>query len=161
MTGFDVMEGGCACGAVRYRLETAPIITHACHCRYCQRVSGSALAVNAMIEADRVIPLGDVAPEAVHTPSTLPDGQRIHRCPRCMVAMWSNHAMLGESIALVNVGTLDRGEQIVPDVHCFTASKHPWVTVPEGVPVYPEDYDSDAVWSAEAKARLAAALNRA
>ncbi|HYI81734.1 MAG TPA: GFA family protein, partial [Acetobacteraceae bacterium] len=78
-------------------MEGAPIVTHACHCRFCQRMSESAFAVNAMIEADRVMLLGD-APEVVHTPSALPAGQKQHRCGRCRVALWSNHSKLGDRI---------------------------------------------------------------
>jgi hypothetical protein len=156
--GFEPLDGGCACGHVRYRMTSAPIITHGCHCRFCQRMSGAAFSVNAMIEADRVVLLGDGAPESVHTPSALPAGQKVCRCPRCRVALWSHHAMLGEAIALVNVGTLDRSERISPDVHCYIATKHPWVVLPPGVPAFEGDYDSDAVWSAEAKARLGAVL---
>lgn len=153
------LAGGCACGSVRYRLSSEPIITHGCHCRLCQRMSGSAFAVNAMIEADRVVSIGPVAPDIVHTPSALPDGQRVHRCPRCMVALWSNHALLGPAIALVNAGTLDHAERCVPDVHCFTATKHPWITIPADAPSFPADYDSDQIWSSEAKTRLAAAMS--
>jgi hypothetical protein len=152
-----VLEGGCACGAVRYRTEGAPIVTHAYHCRFCQRMSGSAFAVNAMIEADRVMLLGD-APEVVHTPSALPAGQKLHRCGRCRVALWSNHSKLGDRIVLVAAGTLDEAEAVAPDVHCFTASKHPWVVLPPGVPAFEGDYDAGAVWPQEAQRRVAAAM---
>ena len=92
---FAPLSGGCACGYVRYRMETHPIIVHGCHCRYCQRMSGSAFSVNAMIEADRVTSIGDGEPEVIHTPSALPAGQKIHRCPRCLLALWSNYSLLG------------------------------------------------------------------
>jgi hypothetical protein len=62
------LEGGCDCGRVRYRMETAPLFVHCCHCRWCQRESGASFALNAMIEADRVTELG-AAPQQVHTPS--------------------------------------------------------------------------------------------
>lgn len=154
----ESVEGGCACGAVRYRIASAPIIVHGCHCRFCQRITGAAFAVNAMIEADRVTLLGDVAPEIVHTPSALPAGQRLHRCPRCRVALWSNHAELGDRIAFIAAGTLDAAERIAPDLHCFTASKHPWIALPPGVPAFEASYDADAVWPPEAKRRVAAAI---
>ena len=47
-----MMEGGCACGAVRYRLKSAPMIVHCCHCRDCQRQTGSAFVINVLIETD-------------------------------------------------------------------------------------------------------------
>jgi hypothetical protein len=154
---FSPLTGGCACGHVRYRMESPPIIVHGCHCRYCQRMSGSAFAVNAMIEADRVMSIGAGEPEAIHTRSALPAGQKIHRCPRCFLALWSNHSKLGDAIVLINVGTLDEAEHLSPDVHCFTATKHPWVTLPNSVPAFEGDYDAAKVWSADATERLAAA----
>jgi hypothetical protein len=150
----DRLVGGCACGHVRYRLESAPIVVHGCHCRYCQRMSGSAFAVNAMIEADRLTLISDGKPDAVHTPSTLPAGQIIYRCPHCFVALWSHHSLLGETIPIVFAGTLDDASQLAPDVHCFTATKHAWVALPEGIPAFEGDYDSELVWSAEAKSRV-------
>jgi hypothetical protein len=153
----DSLQGGCACGAVRYRLEDAPIITHCCHCRFCQRMSGSAFGVNAMTETDRVTLLG-IEPEAVATPSTLPAGQKFHRCPRCQVALWSNHPLMGDAVAFVFVGTLDEPALLVPTVHCYTASKAAWVTLDPAVPAYEGDYDIDRVWSDAAKARIAAAM---
>ncbi|WGF88501.1 GFA family protein [Marinivivus vitaminiproducens] len=155
---FIPLEGGCACSHVRYRLEAAPIVVHACHCRFCQRMSGSAFGVNAMVEADRVTLLTEGRPEIVHTPSARPEGQAFHRCPRCRVSVWSNHALLGEAIAIVMVGTLDEAGRIVPDVHCYTATRHPWVVLPAGVPAYEGDYDHEQVWSAEAKERIGRAL---
>lgn len=87
-------EGGCDCRAVRYRMESAPLFVHCCHCRWCQRESGSAFALNAMIEADRVTSLG-IAPELVNTPSASGQGQVIARCPACRVAVWSHYAGAG------------------------------------------------------------------
>jgi hypothetical protein len=154
------LTGGCACGNVRYRMESPPILVHGCHCRYCQRMSGSAFAVNAMIEANCVTSIGEGGPEAIHTPSALPAGQKIHRCPRCFVALWSNHSQLGDAIVHVCVGTLDEADHLSPDVHCFTATKHPWVTLPDGVPAFAGDYDAAKVWTAEASGRIAAAMQR-
>ena len=152
------LTGGCVCGHVRYRMETTPIIVHGCHCRYCQRMSGSAFAVNAMIETDRVTLVGDGKPDAIHTPSALPEGQMIHRCPRCAVPLWANHSQLGETFALVYVGTLDDAAKLSPDIHCFTTTKHPWIALPAGVPAFEGNYDAEQVWNAEAKARFTTAM---
>ena len=76
----DDLEGGCACGAVRYRLASRPMFVHCCHCRDCQRQTGSAFVINALIETDRVSLLcGNPEPVAVPTPSGRP--QEIYRCP--------------------------------------------------------------------------------
>ena len=77
-------EGGCDCRAVRYRLEDVPLFVHCCHCRWCQRETGSAFVLNAMIESDRVRLLAG-EPEEVLTPSASGKGQRIARCPACRI----------------------------------------------------------------------------
>jgi hypothetical protein len=147
-------EGGCTCRFVRYRISGPPMIVHCCHCRWCQRETGAAFALNAMIEADQVSLLeGDV--EVVVTPSASGKGQRISRCPRCRVALWSNYAGAGDVIHFVRVGTLDAPDRLPPDVHIFTASKQPWVILPPHVPAVPGYYKSSEVWSAESLERRA------
>jgi hypothetical protein len=153
------LEGGCDCREVRYRIETAPLIVHCCHCRWCQRGSGSAFALNAMIEADRVTNLG-APPDLVDTPSHSGRGQRIARCPTCRIAVWSHYAGAGESIAFVRVGTLDSPDALPPDIHIFTSSKQPWVLLPEGTPAVPEYYDHKLYWSPESQERRKALLAR-
>jgi hypothetical protein len=146
------LEGGCDCRAVRYRVETAPLIVHCCHCRWCQRETGSAFALNAMIESDRVTNLG-VAPEIVDTPSQSGRGQRIARCPKCRVAVWSYYSGAGDVVAFVRVGTLDNPDSLPPDIHIFTASRQPWVILPEGTPAVSEYYDWKQQWRPESQER--------
>lgn len=147
-------EGGCDCQAVRYRLDARPLVVHCCHCRWCQRESGASFALNAMIEADRVVNLGR-APEVIHTPSDSGMGQKIARCPACKVAVWSHYAGSGPVVTFVRVGTLDNPDLLPPDVHIFTASKQPWLQLPPGARAYPEYYEREAVWSAESLRRRA------
>ena len=146
------IEGGCDCKAVRYRMTTAPLFVHCCHCRWCQRESGASFALNAMIEADRVVNLG-IEPELVHTPSDSGLGQKIARCPSCKVAVWSHYAGSGPITRFVRVGTLDQPDLLPPDVHIFTASKQPWMVLPEGMPAFEEYYDRDELWPKESQAR--------
>lgn len=150
-------DGGCCCGHIRFRMTSAPIVVHGCHCQGCQRRHGGAFAVNAMIESDRIVLTGDGKPLSVHTPSALPAGLMVHRCPTCRTALWTTHSELGPAIALVHVGALDRGHGLVPDVHCYTASKHPWIILRADVPQFAQAYDTAAIWSHAARARLAAA----
>jgi len=152
--GFP-LEGGCDCRYVRYRLESAPLFVHCCHCRWCQRETGSAFALNAMIESDRVTQLGG-APELVDTPSQSGYGQQIARCPHCRIAVWSHYAGAGPVVSFVRVGTLDDPDRLPPDIHIFTASKQPWVVIPEGVAAVPEYYDRNVQWPAESLARAQA-----
>ena len=154
------IEGGCDCRQIRYRLAPPPMFVHCCHCRWCQRGSGAAFALNAIIEADRVALLG-AEPQLVHTPTASGRGQNIARCPTCRVALWSHYAGAGPSISFVRVGTLDQPDLLPPDIHIYTASKQPWVILPPGAPAVPEYYDREKYWPAASLARRGAALARA
>jgi hypothetical protein len=154
---FYPIEGGCDCRTVRYRLESLPLFVHCCHCRWCQRESGASFALNAMIEADRDTELGQ-PPELVNTPSASGKGQQIARCPQCKAAVWSYYAGAGPVLKFVRVGTLDDPDLLPPDIHIFTASKQPWVVLPEGVPAVPEYYDREKYWPEDSQARRRAIL---
>lgn len=146
------MEGGCTCRFVRYRLTGAPLIVHACHCTWCQRETGAAHALNALYEADRVQHIGG-EPEMIDTPSASGRGQRIARCPTCRVAVWSNYPQAGAAVRFVRIGTLDEPHRYPPDVHIYTSTKLPWVTLPPGAVAFPEFYDVDKVWPQESLER--------
>lgn len=154
------MEGGCTCRHVRYRLTGAPQIVHACHCRWCQRETGTAFAHNALYEAERVEHIA-AEPEIILTPSLSGKGQRIARCPKCHIAVWSNYAGAGEAARFVRVGTLDEPDRLPPDIHIFTASKQPWVVLPADAKVFAEFYDIDKEWPPESVTRRRQMLERA
>ena len=152
-------EGGCTCRQIRYRMSGAPMFVHCCHCRWCQRETGTAFALNAMIEADRVELLeGEV--QVIDTPSNSGKGQRISRCPKCWVAVWSNYAGAGDALRFVRVGTLDEPDRIPPDIHIFTMSKQPWVVLPDGTPAVKEYYQASKMWPKESLERRAALKRR-
>jgi len=153
-------EGGCACGAVRYRLKAAPMFVNCCHCTCCQTESGSAFAVNALVEASAVELLAG-APEGVDTPSESGAGQKVWRCPDCRVALWSNYAAAGPGINFVRAGTLDTPGARAPDAHIYVRSKASWVNLPEDAPAFESFYDLRALWPAESFARLIAAKTAA
>jgi hypothetical protein len=147
-------EGGCACRYIRYRMSGKPLFVHCCHCRWCQRETGSAFALNAMIEAERVQLLeGEV--QMVDTPSNSGRGQRIARCPKCFVALWSYYGG-GDTVSFVRVGTLDDPDAQTADVHIFTSTKQPWVQLPAGVPVFAEFYKPAEQWPKDSLIRYAA-----
>ncbi len=154
----STFEGGCTCGDIRYRMESKPMIVHCCHCHWCQRETGASYALNAMIEADRVILLQG-EPDRVLTPSNSGKGQTISRCPACRVAVWSNYAGPGDKVHFVRVGTLDAGHGLSPDMHVFTASKQPWVVLPEGQPAFEEYYAKKDHWPAASLARINRVFN--
>jgi hypothetical protein len=140
-------QGGCTCGAVRYRLADAPMFVHCCHCTSCQTETGSAFVLNALIESDRVETLAG-APEPVMTPSESGRGQNVWRCPDCRVALWSNYGGAADILRFVRVGTLDDPGALPPDVHIYTRSKLAWVTLPAGAPAFEAYYDSKSLWPA-------------
>jgi hypothetical protein len=148
-------DGGCTCRHVRYRLTSKPLFVHCCHCSWCQRETGSAFALNAMIEADRVQLLEGVV-EVIDTPTQSGKGQRISRCPTCKIAVWSNYVGAGDAVRFVRVGTLDEPTRLPPDIHIFTTSKQPWVALPAGVPAEAEYYRTSERWPAESLERRAA-----
>ena len=151
----ETFDGGCTCRQVRYRMTSKPMFVHCCHCRWCQRETGASFALNAMIEADRVALLSG-EPELVLTPSESGRGQKIWRCPTCRIAVWSNYGGGGDAVRFVRVGTLDEPDRLPPDIHIFTASKQPWVVLPEGTPAVAEFYDIKAMWPRESQERRAA-----
>ena len=154
--GDKKIEGGCTCGAVRYRLNAKPLFVHCCHCTWCQRETGSAFAVNALIEASAVALLTGT-PTRTMLPSASGGGQEFIRCPDCGVALWSHYAAAREKICFIRAGTLDDPTLTPPDIHIFTTTKQPWVALPEDVPAVPEYYRRSEHWPADCVARYKAA----
>ena len=143
-------DGGCSCGAVRYKLIAGPLVVHCCHCRRCQNQTGSAFALNALFDSSHIqILQGDVIEIVEETPSG--QGQTIARCEKCKIALWSNYFMSGikEKIRFLRVGTLDNPDRMPPDVHIFAASKQPWITLPADAKVYDIFYDYETMWTVE------------
>ena len=152
MPEATTFEGRCSCGEVRFRMGSAPLIVHACHCTECQRLSGGAFAINALIEADRVEILSG-APEPVAVLGTSGKPQSIYRCPRCQVALWSHYPGGGAKLSFIRVGTLDEPSRLAPDIHIYTSTKLPWLALPPDVPAVAEYYSARDVWSGESLER--------
>jgi hypothetical protein len=106
-----------------------------------------------LIEANRMELLaGDPQPVAV--PRDDGSKQRIFRCPTCQVAVFSEYGR--PEVRFVRAGTLDRPSEITPDVHVYTRSKLPWITLPDTAPAFEEYYDMSALWPAASLERLKA-----
>jgi hypothetical protein len=147
------MEGGCSCGSVRYRLTSAPLFIHCCHCLNCQRQTGSAFVINLLIETDRVELLAG-EPQPVDVPRDDGSMQQVYRCPSCDVAVYSQYG--SPDFRFVRAGTLDEPRGVTPDVHIFTKSKVDWVVIPESTPAFEVFYDMDELWPAASLERFAA-----
>ena len=144
------LEGGCACGELRYRLTASPMFVHCCHCLNCQRQTGSAFVLNMLIEASRVERLGGI-PTGVDVPREH-GPHRVFRCAKCQVAVWSEYGGRSE-VLFVRAGTLDEPAAVSPDVHIYTRSKLPWITLPASVPAFEKYYDAKVLWPPESLAR--------
>jgi len=147
------MEGGCACGAIRYKLAEPPLIVHSCHCRDCQRITGSAFVINLWIER-KFVEAGPVVPASFRLAGGSGKAHDVFFCGKCGTYLWSRyHGAPGDPL-FVRAGTLDRPEAVKPDVHIFTRSKLPWLTLPADVPAYESFYKIDEVWPAASRERL-------
>ncbi|NKB28673.1 MAG: aldehyde-activating protein [Rhodobacteraceae bacterium] len=153
------LTGRCPCGTIHYSLTDRPLFVHACHCRWCQRESGSAFAMNGIIEASMVEVSG--TPVWINTPSESGKGQRFARCPDCQVALWSVYSGAGDRFWFLRIGTLDNPDACPPDIHIFTESKQPWVVLPDNVPVMALYFRRSEHWPDWALARRQAALDLA
>jgi len=127
------------------------MFVHCCHCRDCQRQTGSAFVINALIETERVEKIaGRTKATSVPTDSGRP--HVIHRCPTCRIAVWSHYGGV-ERLSFVRVGTLDEPSALPPDVHIYTRSKLPWIVLPPNIPAFEAYYDSKSLWPAESLER--------
>ena len=113
---------------------------------------GTLIDIAASLRAEHVELLKGT-PELVDTPSNSGKGQRIARCPTCRIAVWSHYAGAGDKACFVRVGTLDEPDRLPPDIHVFTASKQPWVVIPEGTPAFEAFYSAKEDWPADSLAR--------
>ncbi len=146
------LGGGCACKAIRYKLTESPLIVHACHCRDCQRISGSAFVINIWIESKFVERQGD-KPNSFMLKGGTGNNHEVFFCGKCGTYVWSRYYGAPGDALFVRAGTLDNAEAVRPDVHIFTRSKLPWVTLPEGARAFNTFYDISKEWSPESLAR--------
>jgi hypothetical protein len=123
------LEGGCSCAALRYELTASPLIVHACHCRDCQRLSGSAFVINIWIEKEFVRPSGAI-PQSFLLEAGGGKNHEVFFCGKCGAHAWSRYHRAPGDALFVRAGTLDKPEAVTPDVHVYTRSKLPWLDDP-------------------------------
>ena len=152
------MQGQCSCGETRYEMTDKPLYVLACHCTWCQRETGSAFATNAFIEADCVKLISGTL-EVIDIPSKSGAGQRMHRCPTCKVALWSNYLGLGTDFSFVRVGTLNEPTQCPANIQIFTSTKFAWVQLNDKLPARDGYYNKDKYWSEDALKRFQAVID--
>lgn len=140
-----MIAGGCRCGEVRYEIatdETPPV--YACHCHICQRWSGSAFSLQALVSEDRLTVTGPV----VIYEKVTEDRTSVQRiCGTCHTRIYNTNTRRA-GIAVVRAGTLDETEHLRCAAHIFTAYKQGWVVLDENVPQWPEAAPPDQFFAA-------------
>ena len=128
------VEGGCQCGAVRYRLKASPLSVYNCHCKDCQRFSGAAWSMS-MIVRD-----GDfaVSGKTDRYERVAESGNVIgmNFCANCHGWLWNDPPSPG--IKVVRAGTLDASDRVDTPLHIWTKRQQPWLVLPAGAESYPE-----------------------
>jgi hypothetical protein len=126
------MEGGCLCGAVRYRLGEAPRDVGWCHCRNCQLNSGSPAMAFGTVREELFTLQGGA--ETIRLFASSADAER-YFCGRCGTPLYvTEHREPGE--LYVSVATLDDPAATPPGFHIFTAQRIEWAPICDGLPVY-------------------------
>lgn len=151
MTDEKTSAGHCVCGEIQYQMTSLPLVVHCCHCSWCQRETGAAFALNALIESDKILLLKGI-PASITVPSNSGNGQVLKKCPTCQTTLWSHYSGLGEHMAFVRVGTLESPGSWPPDVHIFARTKQPWLVL-DDAPVMPEYYRRSEIWRPDALKR--------
>jgi hypothetical protein len=145
-------DGGCACGAVRFRMHERPMYVHCCHCTRCQRETGGPFAHHAIIEFSKFSVLQG-EPEFVLVPTDSGGKHWVARCPACRAAMWNEHGTRKAITRYVRVGTLDDPTACPPLAHIYVKSRQTWVVVPANTPAFQGYYDAAKTWPADSLAR--------
>lgn len=159
MTERDSNTGRCTCGEVEYELTAAPMFVHCCHCSWCQRETGSAFAINALIETENVV-VRRGCTETITVPSNSGMGQNICRCPSCKTALWSQYGAAKDNVCFVRVGTLNNPNACPPDIHIFTSTKQKWLQLDDSVPVMTEYYQRSKYWPEQSVVRYKRAIGQ-
>jgi hypothetical protein len=127
-------EGGCQCGAVRYRIVGAPMFLGVCHCTECQKQSGSAFGMSLVVRKDDWVLLRGTLKAFTRTSDS---GRPVicAFCPECGTRIHHEPAYI-QGVFNVKPGTLDDTSWLQPIAHAWTASKQPWLALPEGTPTF-------------------------
>lgn len=129
-----MFEGGCNCGAIRYRVEGTPLAVAACHCTRCRRQSGAAYSVNLVVRASAMTVAGTLA---VYEDPETSSGSPVRRefCGSCGSPIRS--VMTADPrVVAVKAGTADAPGDFAPTLHIWTGSKLPWVDLPPDLPQF-------------------------
>lgn len=127
----DTKSGGCLCGKVRYTISWPPLATMTCHCKNCQKQSGSALSTIAMLPREAVQISGTLTTYEDHGDS----GATVYRkfCNTCGSPVITDVPGM-PAMLFVKTGTLDDTRGAGPATHMWTSSAQDWFVFPDDVP---------------------------
>lgn len=139
----EIYEGGCLCGAVRYRVTGAPVAAYVCHCSYCQRSSGTAFQMPVFFKARQVEFRGAEMQTFDYVSPTHGRTIQTQFCPTCGTRVGSRISR-APGVQVIAAGTMDERHHIAVTCHLFTESKAPWVRLPLEMPCYAQHFVSES-----------------
>jgi hypothetical protein len=143
--------GRCRCEALRYELKAAPLFTHACHCLDCQRRTGTAFSMTTIVlRDDLIITEGNTSARKISPRSTE------YACASCGTVIYVA-SILFPATVILRPGTLDDPSIATPQAHIWVRRKQAWLTLPDDVPQFAQQYDRDTTWPRESLQRMRAA----
>lgn len=125
------LEGGCQCGAIRYRLSGEPIMTAICHCSMCRRANAAPAVAWAMYTQEQVRFSGEPK-----TYASSPDARRGF-CPHCGTQI-SFTADYIPGLVDLTIGSLDEPDALPPQFHYWHSRHLAWVEFADALPRHPE-----------------------
>ncbi len=134
-------DGGCLCGDVRFQISAAPLMSMACHCSGCQKLTASAFSLSLLVPTTGFnVTKGELVLGGLHGP------HRQNYCPRCKSWLFTNPHGL-DTIVNVRATLLDEHSWVVPYIESGAAEKLPWATTPavRSYPMFPPMQDYSAL----------------
>lgn len=125
-----MLTGSCLCGKVRYEIRGPPQEMYFCHCRMCQKATGTAFATNMLV---RVEDFAIVAGRESLTPYPSSPGEIRHFCSSCGSPVYNEAERRKETVS-VRCGLLDSDPMIRPAQHFYARFKAPWFEISDGLP---------------------------
>jgi hypothetical protein len=130
-----LVEGGCQCGRVRYRLKGEPLGLAVCHCTECQRQSGSAFGMSLAVPRESFRLLSG----ELRMFTAACDSGRTKECAFCPSCGTRIYHQGTEAAMSIKPGTLDETAWLEPSAHYWTKSRQPWVPIPDGARCFSDD----------------------
>jgi hypothetical protein len=154
MTTPEVLEGGCQCGSIRYRINASPHILYTCHCTDCQKQSSSAFGMSLIVDAQAVEFVSGVT-DLKFWDTRGGDGilKRCAFCPNCGTRLY--HASEDDQQISIKAGSLDDTSGLIPIAHIWLRSAQPWIEFdPDKYHCFEQEPDNEETLAKQWQQRL-------